>query len=141
MSDPSRPFMEPFAPQIGRPLLILTRWAAFAQEWRTAEPSRRMVLSDGRPGILSERSGSVLTLPDPVWQLVKRGFRDQLQQEPPRKRTRRCEACGADLERAREFEWAWTFVCRRCQSTEVWGKDRVGGTVGAGEREPDGGGV
>jgi hypothetical protein len=36
---------------------------------------------------------------------------------------------------SREYENVWTFRCEVCKSVEAWGKDVVGGTQGAGERE------
>jgi cytochrome c2 len=35
----------------------------------------------------------------------------------------------------KEFERIWTFRCPTCHSVEIQGKNRIGGTVGGGERE------
>ena len=57
----------------------------------------------------------------------------QTRQHPPR--TRLCEACGTAMRLTHEWSEVWTFACERCHSAEIWGKDVVGGTRGAGTRE------
>lgn len=115
-------------------LLYEEHWTNFQREYKAAPLSRRLVLDDGRPAVrLSPES---LLAPHPhVWRVVRAWLRSRHPDEPPRKRERRCEACGSPMRVARELDWTWAFRCEWCGSLEVQGKDKVGGTVGAGEQE------
>ena len=107
----------------------------FRNDWRTAPETRRLVLDDGRPAVRLD-TGSLVTVLAPHWQVMRQYMQARLApgvRHPTR--ARYCQACGAVMKVAREFEQAWTFACDICKSTEIHGKSLVGGTKGAGERE------
>jgi len=123
-------------------LMFNDRWDRFCQSWRVATPRERVVLNDGRPAIRREPSpdeedGEITytTIAPALWEKIKQRQREAFALTPPPPRTRLCQACRAPLKVAREYGDCWTFVCDQCKSTEIHGKDLVGGTWGAGEAE------
>jgi len=125
-------------------LLFETRWDRFVAEWRTATDAERVVLEDGRPAIRREptpedEDGDVTytTLAPRLWEEIKHRQREAFALAPAPKRTRLCQACRGTMRVAREYEDCWTFKCYACSSSEVWGKDVLGGARGAGEKEKE----
>lgn len=123
-------------------LMFSVRWDKFAQDWRTATAKERVVLDDGRPAIRREpaegdEDGEVTytTLAPELWNRIKSRQREAFAMNPPPPRTRLCQACRAPLKVSREYEAVWTFRCETCGSSETWGKQEVGGSWGAGEKE------
>ena len=123
-------------------LMFAIRWDLFAQEWRTATPKERVVLNDGRPAIRREPTEgdedgetTYTTLVPALWDEINKRQKEAFAIHPPPPRTRFCQACRAELKVAREYEAVWCFSCPRCGSAETWGKDVLGGSIGAGEKE------
>ena len=113
-------------------------WKDYVAERHKATPDQRVVLDDGRPAIrrVSEAGEiSYVTIYEQIWPEIRRKLKDMMALTPPKKRERLCELCRNPLRVAREYGGCWTFVCDTCKSTEIHGKDRVGGVVGAGEAE------
>ena len=53
----------------------------------------------------------------------------------------RNEACprrGSAMTCTGEYETVWTFACKTCGSRRAVTKDKVGGTIGAGQKESGG---
>ena len=121
-------------------LMFQTRWDKFAQDWRTSTAKERVVLDDGRPAIRREAADedgeiTYTTLAPELWSRIKSRQREAFAMNPPPPRTRLCQACRAEMKVSREFEAVWCFTCPTCGSSETWGKDVVGGSIGAGEKE------
>ena len=124
-------------------LVIETRWDDFVTAWRAADDAHRVALGDGRPAVMRDAPLSLdadpkpayLTVAQPAWDVLRRRVKEAFRGEPPPPRTRLCQACRGPLTLAKEYEDVWTFVCGQCRSRETGGKDVVGGTRGAGERE------
>lgn len=125
--------------RLGDWVVFTVRWDQLASAWRSAEPSRRLVLEDGRPGVLSTDGTRVQTVPRLIWGMIRAHLDERPWHDatPLSKRERKCEACGNTLTLTKEYSHAWCFFCPVCKTAEVHGKTRVGGTIGAGEREPD----
>lgn len=117
----------------GTPIFSV-RWDVFRSDWKSALPSQRVVLDDGRPAVHSRDGDSYVTIDHALWEVVRAKFRESLV-SGPRKREHLCEACHTPMHVTHEYEHAWTFTCDRCKSAEVHGKSFVGGTEGAGEKE------
>lgn len=120
-------------------LILEVRWREFADAWASAPLAERVALDDGRPAVIRhDRDGgqpSFLTVYPTTWGMVRHRLMEAFAGERPTKRTRRCQACDSILTVAREYPQAWTFKCPACGGREVWGKNLVGGTRGAGEEE------
>ena len=123
-------------------LVFEERWDRFCSEWRAASAKERVVLDDGRPAVRREprpedEDGEVTftTLAPALWERIKSRQRAAFAMEPPPKRVRLCQACRAEMGVAREYESVYCFRCPVCGSSETWGKQIVGGTFGAGEKE------
>lgn len=120
-------------------LLIELRWQDFAAQWRAVPQASKSILTDGRPAIrqLGEagKQPSYRTIPFGIWTIVRQRAREAFLANPPAKRERRCQNCDTAMKVAREYAHAWTFKCPKCMGSEIWGKDQVGGTRGAGENE------
>lgn len=125
--------------RVGNWLLYEDRFDKLRANWRAAPLHRRIVLTDGRPAVLSSDNTLASTIPMPVWQEVKRKLRrtEDFHLLPQEARTRHCEMCTTPLKVTREYSHAWTFKCPSCKSVEVHGKSQVGGTIGAGEVEKE----
>lgn len=125
--------------RLGDWLVFLVRWDQLRRRWLSAEPDARLVLTDGRPAVLAADGRSVETVPLVIWHKIRAWARERHQwlSPTPQKRTRRCLACGNLLELRKEYARAWTFACPICKTVEIYGKAQVGGTEGAGEKEPD----
>lgn len=115
-------------------LLIEDRGDRFTQAWRLALQHERVVMADGRPAIRKDSPLGVTytTVHRHAWDLLKKLPRNRPMVQ---NRIRLCEWCGNEMKVAREFESCWAFHCPKCKSSEVWGKNLVGGTVGGGEEE------
>lgn len=119
-------------------LLIETTWESFRTEWQKSDHAHRVVLDDKRPGVLrdtAEGPPNVFTLHPHVWERMKSRIQEAMQGAPPPKRVRLCRACRAPMKVAREYEDVWCFRCEVCGGTDIEGKDRVGGSIGGGEKE------
>lgn len=123
-------------------LLFNDRWDRFSVLWRTSPAKERVVLDDGRPAIRREPSpdeegGEVTftTLAPELWNRIKSRQREAFVMNPPPPRTRLCLACRGEMKVSREYEAVWCFRCPTCGSSETWGKDLLGGSVGSGEKE------
>jgi hypothetical protein len=116
-------------------------WREFRADWLAAPREHRGLFDEDRRPCVFRPAGAdgqepSYIAPHPmVWERVRARTREAMAQAPPRKRTRRCEACDTELTVARELSGLWVFRCGSCGSTEMFGKDVVGGTVGAGESE------
>lgn len=116
--------------------LIEERLDEFLRQWKLTARDARVVLEDRRPAIRTHTDPvTYLTIHPYVWDLVKQKLKETLRGTPPPPRTRRCEGCGGELKVTREYEQVWVFACDRCKSVETHGKNLVGGSVGAGEKE------
>lgn len=112
-----------------------TFWTAM----RDAPASDRVVLPDGRPALrsVSQVGTFYRTLHPLIWQASRKilkeyGARALVQ---PVSRTRLCQSCLTPMAVKRELEGIWVLACPMCESVELWGKQLVGGTQGAGDRE------
>jgi hypothetical protein len=126
-----------------RSLVFEDAWGALRQKWRAAPSADQVILEDGRPAVrLYVEDGRVAyqSVPPAVWGEIKGklAMRSQLIGGGPiahPKRGRLCVTCGAALEVTKEYGSAWCFRCPICRAVEVFGKDVIGGTVGAGDVE------
>ena len=127
-----------------RSLVFAVGWAEFRRLWLEAELKDRVVLDTGRPAVLTgtdplDGRRSYHAPHASIWAIVRAQQRHRAQApgvvvvHP--KRGRLCQQCGAEMEMVREHEHTWAFACPACKSSEVYGKDRLGGTEGAGEAE------
>lgn len=115
-------------------------WREFLADWQGADQAHRVVLTDGRPAVRSEpgegeERSSYTTLHPHVWPMIRRRLKEAFARVPAAKRVRLCEACRAEMKVAQEHGAVWVFRCPACGSVEIHGKDRIGGTMGAGEKE------
>lgn len=127
-----------FTPQPNGSLLVeLDTWREFRAKWRDAPPDHRIVLADKRPAVLDPHADPLTdrpTLYTPHWHIWSCVRNLQQLDMPAESRTMRCASCNEPMKPI-EHETYWKFACERCHSREIWGKDAVGGTIGAGERE------
>lgn len=131
---PQSPNLDPNAP-----LVLTVPSKEFWGSMQRAPKSARVVLPDNRPGLKreTELGAVIVTLHPAVWAkqrkvlLQKRGY-DLIQ---PVARTLLCELCAEPMKVVREMEQLWVMKCPVCKGTEMWGKQIVGGTWGAGEKE------
>jgi hypothetical protein len=111
----------------------------FWREIRQAPREARVVLDDNRPGVKkqTELGEIILTLYPAVWAKQKKILKEKRGYEliQPVSRTRLCDLCATPMKVIRELEQLWVMKCPACRSTEMWGKQLVGGTWGAGEKE------
>ena len=121
--------------RLGDWTLVTDRWDLLVANWKRAPMSKRIVLTDGRPAVLSKDGSVVSTVPMPVWREQRKKLtrtEDFHLIGSSSKRQRLCEGCNAPLTVSREYTHAWTFSCPVCKSVEVHTKDRAGGTIGQG---------
>ena len=123
-----------------RSLVFCCTWREFLQAWRQADQAHRVVLPDGRPAARTDGEGEVppsyTSLHPHVWPVLRARLKEAFALVPPSsKRVRLCEACRSELKVSREESMVWHFKCETCGSIEIYGKDFVGGTPGAGEKE------
>lgn len=119
----------------GSPVFSLA-WKQFADEWRTTDQRHHAVLDDGRPAVIHDGDPpSYHTVAAALWEHVRPRLAALLATRQHPARHRLCEACGTAMRLTHEWTDVWTFACERCGSVEAWGKDVVGGTIGAGARE------
>jgi hypothetical protein len=116
------------------------RWQDFLHEWRAASPENRVVLPDKRPAVRrppseSDPRPSYVTVHAKAWEEIKPKLAMRMRLMAHPKRGRLCAACGATMKVTQELEEVWSFSCPVCKSVENWGKNLVGGQMGAGERE------
>ena len=110
-------------------------WATMAK----TPTSDRVVMEDCRPGVRreTELGPVVLTLAPAVWEKQKKVLKAKRGYDlilPPAQ-TKLCLFCSAPMKVTRELEQISIMKCPHCQATEMWGKQVVGGTLGAGEKE------
>lgn len=115
-------------------------WQDFLREWRAAAPENRVVLPDNRPAVRKEPEGvedrpSYTTVHAVAWESIRPALQRRLALTQHPKRARLCQACGAEMRVAQELEQVWSFQCPQCRSVETWGKNLIGGQMGAGEKE------
>ncbi len=128
----------PLFSRLGNWILAEDRWDLLVANWKRAPMSKRIVLTDGRPAVLSKDGSVVSTVPMPVWREQRKKLtrtEDFHLIGSSSKRQRLCEGCNAPLTVSKEYTHAWTFSCPVCKSVEVHGKSQAGGTVGACEME------
>lgn len=119
--------------------LVETRLDYFLDRWKTSAMADRLVLDDQRPAVrsTSPEGVSLITIHPDAWDRVRAHIKPLLKQgelvHPNKKRL--CEFCGSELKVKREMTDAWVFHCPACQTSEIHGKNLVGGTLGAGEKE------
>ena len=124
--------------RLGNWTLVEDRWDLLAANWKRAPLAKRIILTDGRPAVLSKDGSVASTVPMPVWQVIRKRLKrteDFHLIGTPKSRERVCEMCAASLQVSREYTHAWAFKCPVCKSVELHGKDKVGGVIGAGEEE------
>ena len=124
--------------RLGNWTLCEDRWDLLVANWKRAPISKRIVLTDGRPAVLSKDGSVVSTVPMPVWHEQRKRLtraEDFHLVGSSSKRQRLCELCNAPLKVSKEYTHAWTFACEVCKSVEIHGKSQAGGTIGSGEVE------
>ena len=101
---------------------------------QAVDPTKLMVLPDSRPAVaLNAERTSYITLHEALWAEIERiRRRGGL---TITKRERACPQCGVPMRMTHEYTDVWTFQCPQCNSIDMQGKQRVGGTAGAGEEE------
>jgi len=120
-------------------LLVELDGRAFAEMLKDAPQSTKLQLPDKRPAIakyaprttLEDSEQTYYTLHWYIWERIR--SLPQYQNVPSR--TRLCDNCGTALKVKEEREDHWLFACPRCDTREFWGKQLIGGTIGAGQRE------
>lgn len=121
-------------------LLIECNGRQFGDLWKTATVAERVVMDDRRPAIRrqSDLGLTYYTIAGVLWEILRSLPRGQPKVQ---NKIMRCDACGSDMQVTHEYDGGgqsagfWTFVCPKCRSTEIWSKEIVGGTKGAGEKE------
>lgn len=117
-------------------LMVECRGDQFAEAWKLAKPSERIVLEDKRPAVRkeTEQGVTVTTVHEKAWDIIQYLKRhDKLKTVP---RRRQCEFCHSELTVAREVSKGyWTFTCKNCHSTEIHDKRMIGGSWEQGENE------
>lgn len=118
-------------------IIFSMTWKLFIADWRAATSENKVILDDGRPAVRRPETDPVsyVTLYAAIWPEIRYKLQEMMALTPPKKRERLCELCRNSMTVSREYEGCWTFVCDVCKSTEIHGKDHVGGTIGQGERE------
>ena len=116
------------------------RWDEFLRQWNAAPQANRVVLPDKRPAVRrppdeGEDKPSYVTVHPLVWEDIRPRLEQRMALRVHPRRARLCQACGAEMRVSKEYEQVWAMVCTVCKSVEAWGKDIVGGTPGAGEKE------
>mgnify|MGYP001614642845 CR=1 FL=1 len=120
-------------------LLVETRVDYFLEMWRGAAQENRLVLDDQRPAVhrKDEQGDTILTIHPAAWEHLRTRIKQLLAagelKHPAKKRL--CEFCSTELKLVREMTDSWVFRCEACHTAEIHGKDFVGGTQGAGQKE------
>jgi len=123
-------------PIIGKPILTEVGSRAFNAEFRRSTEAQQFVLDDGRPAIMAEPLFGVphaVTMYMHVWEIRKSQY--LAKHLPAGSHERGCPTCGCKMEVTRELESTWSFRCPVCKTVDAWGKQIVGGTHGAGQKE------
>lgn len=120
-------------------LVVETRLDHFLEKWKVAPLRDKMALDDGRPAVrtVDDQGINLTTIHPEMWGRVRAIIKPLLKKaelDHP-SRGRMCELCGMTLKLVRELSDTWVFYCDACHTGEVHGKNIVGGTVGAGEKE------
>lgn len=112
----------------------------FTEKYREADRNERVVMDDRRPAVRrqTELGVTYYTILGRLWEILK-----GLPRGTPKVQNKvmYCDACGAPMQVTHEYDGGgqgagfWTFACDRCKSSEIWSKDTVGGSRGAGEKE------
>jgi hypothetical protein len=116
------------------------RFDEFLREWRSSPQSSHVILPDKRPAVrrepdvMSERASYVTVHPH-VWEYVRPRLKMLMATRAHPKRSRLCQACGAEMKVVQEMSDTWSFACEICKSVEIHGKNLIGGVIGAGEVE------
>lgn len=121
-------------------LLVELTGKQFTEMWRQAPHAHRLVMDDRRPAVrkVEEDGITLYTIHAMLWEILRDLPRGQAKVQ---NRVVRCDACGSDMTVAREYDGGgksagcWCFKCPKCASTEIWSKEILGGTKGAGEKE------
>lgn len=119
-------------------LVFSGTWKDYVAEYRKATRAQDAVLPDGRPAVRrvnEDGEVSYVSIYPSIWSDIRPKLKEMRALSPPKKREHLCELCRSPMKVAREYEGAWTFSCDVCKSTEIHGKDHVGGVWGAGEKE------
>ena len=110
--------------------------AAFNAEFRKAASGDLHELPDGRPAIMTQAlfgEVHVTTMYPMVWD--RRKSRVGQTNRAVGSAERGCPTCGCTMVLTNELETTWSFWCPDCKTVETWGKQIIGGTIGAGEKE------
>ena len=108
----------------------------FLTAYKNSQSHERFVLGDGtkRPAV---KTGTTLgydiwlTPTELAWDIQK----SAVGQRDVKRYDHVCHSCGIAMHMTHEYGEAWAFKCSACKTVHVQGKDRVGGTHGAGEPE------
>ena len=112
------------------------RWDEFKAEWAKATQAQKTMLGDGRPAVRHEgEPPSYMSIHPHVWEIIRPKLKALFQGGNVPKRVRLCEACNSELKVVQEQEQVWIFKCEFCGSREIQAKSRIGGQIGAGEKE------
>ena len=131
-------------------LLIEADLTRFQQEFQKTPKEDRVKLKDGRLGlrrhdVMDPESYTVMTVHQEVWERMvfaakrqtsnMKEFLTRFEQKAAPAKKRLCKECGAEQKERMEKEQWWSFYCPSCEKNEIWGKNLIGGTWGAGEKE------
>lgn len=130
-------------------LIIEVDLSRFQEAFQKTPREDRIKLQDGRLGLRSYEeltdSYTIQTVHPEVWERMvfaasrqthnMKEYLTRFEAGEAPQRSRLCRKCGAELRARLEREIWWAFYCPTCEHREVWGKQIVGGTWGAGEKE------
>jgi len=129
-SVPERPLPSP-----GDPIITEVGRSAFIAAYIKSRSDERHTTKDKRPAIRTGNSFGyeIWTVPNEIaWDIMKSAAGSK----PVMSYEHQCRTCGSAMKMTREFGDTWAFHCQNCKTVHVQGKDKVGGTHGAGEKEP-----
>ena len=113
----------------------------FQDIYRDADVREKVVMEDRRPAVrkVNDLGITYYTIVGMLWEVLKGLPRGQRKVQ---NKVMHCDACGSKMKVTHEYDGNgqgagfWTFACDACKSREIWSKEIVGGTPGAGTKEP-----
>lgn len=130
------PAEHPPPPAAMEPIVTEVGISAFRAEWHKVKHDRTKwrKTSDGRPAIVTVTVLDIpqwITVTEVAWDIMKSvaGRKGVTTNQQP------CRTCGSAMQMTRELGHTWSFRCNNCKTVHAFGKDRIGGTIGAGETE------